>query len=673
MIKFFNWILKFVLAIVMVVIVIMLGVYFFVDPNQFKETIANRVQAQTGHVLTLEGPLSWSFSPVLSLRLNNISLENQAPFTNKLLQTKTIEAGVSWESLFSGKLFLNLTVKDLNLHLEKNSKGVANWDNLVNKLSQEKVEAKNNTHSSTPNSDEKTTPDNSESAFKILLSGLKVENANISFKDQLKNKQYNIKQLDLSADHLLKGALGIPSAISLNFVLTDPNQQILAKINLKGDVALNMPNDELNITNASLNAESADGKSSLITGEAVIKDLNKKISVTGTLESKNLDIKPWLQILAIEASPHLPMQADVDIEFQFKDNYLSFNPFTIKLKDNGSLTGHLELATEKLTPQTLNFKGDFLGKGLRFNKILLDEIKGQIAANAGLIKMAPVTLQIANSSQHIVLQIDMREKTPKYSLSQEGKGFDIKHLLALFDVKDKLEGKTNLKTTLTASGNGLSELRRSLSGHSEIEITQGKFYGIDLIAVFKEVQSKTYTIVAGIFNKDKINFASALDSIYGIWKEKDTLISAQSSTPFNSAKTNVVIKGNIIHTPSLSIDHTEYAVTGGGTIDLANDSIQYQTAALLKKNPYPANDNLGKYLSASPLPIKIEGSMHQPKIRPDLKAYSNNAMDYAKKNVAKEVVQKTIEKKLEKTLDKKLDKVLGPDGLNSILEQVTGN
>lgn len=664
----FKWLLRIVVGLSAVLVLTMLGIFLFVNPNQFKGTIEQQVQAQTGHVLKIQGPLVWRWSPMLSIELEDVVLENAAPFRNQLLTAKAIRTGIGLESLLSGKIFLNLKLEGLNLLLERNANAEGNWENLVKRLAKgkktseanETAESKTSTSTNTSISAENNASSSSGTrSNRVMLSGIKIVDGVISFRDLQKNKYYKVDQLNLSAENLLKGLLGVSNEVSVNFNLLSgdkPENQSLKKISLQGDWALKLVSDELQFNNASLKVELPSGKITSLEGSATVENLSKSPRVLGKLDSKNLDIKPWLEDLAVAPNPALPTEANIKTNFKYQAPYFSLNDLSIDIKDNGNLSGDFEINTSKLTATQLQLKGDFQGSNLRFGKIKVDALKGQLASNDGVINIAPLTVQLAQSVQQMTMQIDLRGKTPRYTLTQDGRNFEIKHLLSMFDIKDKIEGKTNLKMSLSASGSGINEIRSSLSGESNIEILDGKFYGIDLITVYKKAQENLHSVLGGLTKKQGFDIAGTLSGAQEIWKQQSAG-SSSASTPFDSIRASLLINAGVINNNSLVIDHSEYDVKGAGVINLVSETIQYQSSALLKKNPYPANDELGKYLYASALPIKIDGTMTNLSIRPDFKTYTNNAVNYAQKNVAQELIQKNLDKALGQTVNQLFDKL----------------
>jgi len=475
---FLKRLFQILISLMLVAILGMAGIALFVDPNDYKSMIEQKISEQTGRHLTIKGPITWKWSPILSLHLEEVQLDNLPPQKDKLFSAKAMQVEMNWESVVTQKIALHL--------------------------------------------------------------------------------------------------------------------------NLKG----------------------------------------------------------------VETQ-YLPTSADIEANLKHDAPYLIINGLKVNLKDNGNVGGNFKINLEKMNPQTLTLEGDFLGKNLKADKIKLDEIKGKISAKEGLVNITPMELKIAQSVQHATLQADLRGKVPKYVLTQEGRGFEVKHLLALFDVKDKLEGKTNLKTNLSASGNNLASIRSSLSGQVEIEMGDGKFHGMNVITLLKTTQSGIYNLAATIAKKQNFNLKTGASALSEEWKSNT---SGDNFTPFKSVKALILINNGLVKNSDLAITHPEYGVTGQGTANLVSEVIDYHASVLLKNNPYPADDKIGNYLYTTPLSIKVQGTFQDPLVRPDLKTYKDNAMRYVQKNV----VEKMVQKKIENTVEKIMNKAVKKEG-NEKIQKTLGN
>lgn len=674
--KFLKRLLKWFVGFITIFIVLMVGVFLVVDPNKFKGPVERAFLSQYGQVLSINGPLNWTWSPLLSLELHDIVLENPQPFKDKMLSAKSLRTELGVASLFTGKWFINIHLSGVKLSLERNSKGVENWDTLVQRLSNKKTSGNSENHTpsdaasnnsisndSTPNnsisSEGTSTIANSSSdstSSKILFSGIKIEDAEIRFDDHQKNKHYILDHLNVSAENITKAFVGHSTPVSINFHLGNANKQAVGRFSLKCAWAYMPLKDEATFRNISLKFEFPAGKITNINGEALVTNVSDRPQVQGKIESSNIDIKPWLDELGIKYDSSLPTAGAFSTTFKYNAPTLSLNNVTLQLVNNGSLIGNLKADLTHVSTNDLRMEGDFLAKQLQVGKLKLDEVKGLLLAKEGIIKLAPMTLQMAQSTQLCSLQIDLRGQTPRYTFTQQGKGFNIKNLLLMMGVKDKLEGNTSLKINLTTMGRSLEELKSNLSGQTEIEMVDGKFYGINLIALLKNAQTGVHSLVSGLKNKKGFNLDSGLNSVQALWKEKTP--NPTSFTPFNAFKATTVINQGVVKNSDLSITHPEYVVNGTGNINLINDTIQYQTAVLYKGNAYPKEDAFGKYLENMALPVRVEGTLGNPMIRPDLKTYTNNALAYAQKNIVEEAIQKNVEKNVEKVVGNALNQLL---------------
>lgn len=311
--------------------------------------------------------------------------------------------------------------------------------------------------------------------------------------------------------------------------------------------------------------------------------------------------------------------------------------------------------------KTALIKGNVAGNDLQFGKIKIDKLSATIAAQDGMINLAPIDMQIAKSQQKATLKLDVRGNIPKVSFTQEAQDFEINDMLTLFGAKNKLAGKTRLTLNLSATGADLNTLQNSLSGKAVIEITQGKFYGIDLVTLLKSAQSNVHALIDALTQKLSMNTLSVINTELAKWK---TDPNSTAFTPFNTLNATANITNGIIQNPDLSIQDSEYSVNGSGTINIAANSIQYQTTLQLKNNPYPPTDKAGTFLFQTPLNVLIQGNLDDPKIRPDLNRYTNSALEYAQKELVQKVVQKTIGQAIEKAtgnsaIQEKLQKAIG--------------
>ncbi len=632
MIKLLKGFLKILIFLSIIVIALIFGVVNFVDPNQFKPVVEKEVLDQTGHVLTVQGPISWRWWPMLSLELDQIALEALEPFKNPLFSAESISAEAEILPLLSGKIFLNLKIKGVDLRLERNAKGDTNWGTLKQRL----LSSQNS-----PSSSSEANP------FQFRLNGIEIKNGQVTLKDDKKNMRYTFANLNLSAGNLFKGILQNSNPISLSFDLEDEQAKLLGKLQLSSKWSLQQNLNQLDIQDITLKLAPSNGKSSVLKGNIEIKNLKDIPLIEGICETESIDPNAWLKSFNIDENAAIPSSMNIKFAFKYQDPQLEITCFNINAKENGNLEGSLSLNFQTI----LNLNGTFLGKQLKVGTLYIDEVKSAIVGKENVISLNPITLKIANIPQQATLQIDLQGTTPRFSFTGEGQDFEINQLLSFFDVKNKLAGKTHYTVKLNASGKNVNELRKSLIGHAEIEIASGKLYGINLVDLLKNAQASIHSLVDALINKQTFNVKNTLSTEYQRWKIDDSAHS-QAFTPFDKVKASINIENELAKNSDLSITHPDYSVSGGGTVNLTNEAIQYHTSILLRKNPYPATDQVAHYLYETPLPATISGTLSNPVIRPDLDTYTNEALAYAQKNFVEKLINKTINKALERLLPK---------------------
>lgn len=112
-----------ILAILMAAILITLSYLFFAfDLNQLKPLIQQTVREKTGYTLNIKGPLSWSYYPLLGIKIPQVTLqrtEESPPF----LEMNTVKLIFSLTNIWHDHLQLKRIYSDsmnvFSLHAEK--------------------------------------------------------------------------------------------------------------------------------------------------------------------------------------------------------------------------------------------------------------------------------------------------------------------------------------------------------------------------------------------------------------------------------------------------------------------------------------------------------------------------------------------------------------------------
>lgn len=619
---FSRYLLQALLAFAVFLTLTIVALVRFVDPNQFKENIEKEVFHQTGYELTIKGPLSWKWFPGLALEIEDASIKNPAPFQKKMATVAKAKADLQLWPLFIGKLFVNVNLEELRLTLERNASGQTNWEPLL------------------------TPPKNSQEdkSLQFMLNGIKIEDATVTLRDDLKKRYYRFTHLNVIASNLLKGIIGSSNPIKIDFNLSDKKKSLGFFI-LKGDWFFEHSSGGVEIENFLFKMDPHNGKSIKLYGELHIDKAHNQLALSGSLNSKYFNLTSILTTLKMIEQPQFAIPpVGLQLSFNFLNSTLEIPSYTIDLKKNGVVEGNLKA---NMTLQPLNVKtleGQITSKRLQFANLIVNNFKSDLLFKDQRITLSPIDYTIDGHSQTASAAINLNEAVPHYSFKQQGGPFEISKLLELFDPTPTLEGKLTTSLDLTTRGNSLDSLKRNLYGKGEIKIQEGQINQLDLVSLLKQTLSSMHDLLQATSQKETIDKKAFLNQELNAWNQAQE--QSSGNTPFHELKASFQIANGVVENRDLFITDKTYIVTGEGQYNLNQNSLNYATKALLKINPYPAEDEVANYLFQTPVGLTITGPLQSPQVRPDLKSYFNDSLIYIQQNVVQRVITKTVDKAL---------------------------
>src|SRR5882757_5426484 len=124
-------------ALVALIVVGLVLVVIFVNPNDYRDQIANTVQEKTGRKLTLAGDLKLGLYPWLALSIGEASLSESPAFgTEPFVAFKEAKVGIRLLPLLKGSIEVgNVALVGARVRLITDQQGRHNWDDLVTKQS----------------------------------------------------------------------------------------------------------------------------------------------------------------------------------------------------------------------------------------------------------------------------------------------------------------------------------------------------------------------------------------------------------------------------------------------------------------------------------------------------------------------------------------------------------
>jgi len=137
LIKLFFWTVSLVLILLIAVVVAVATM----DPNNFKDWIADKVREETGRPLTLNGAINLTWYPWLGLEVNDLTLGNAPGFGKEpFLHTDFAKFRVKLIPLFHQQYLVDtIQFHGTVINLEKNKQGVTNWADLMGQQQQKRA------------------------------------------------------------------------------------------------------------------------------------------------------------------------------------------------------------------------------------------------------------------------------------------------------------------------------------------------------------------------------------------------------------------------------------------------------------------------------------------------------------------------------------------------------
>ena len=500
----------FIAIVVLVVVIIGTGIFFVVtfDPNSYKELIVEKTKETTGRELTLAGDIGVTVFPWLGFSLGSTQFGNATGFGDApMASIDEVDVRVAIMPLLQGEVqAAKVKLHGLKMNLQKNAKGITNWDDLVKESDGE----------------EKKTEDSEAKEIEFVINGVEITDAEILWHDAQAGSKIQIapfnlttgeigdgKSTDLDLDLKIKNASPeLNAAVQLTALANfDSKAQTLS---LKGlDVNLDasgepFPNGAFAMqlgsnVNGNFNSQQYSLKNTTIkisgTGDAFPEgklDAVLETSIDADLAKEALSLSSLVvSMLDTKLTGNASVQSfdKPKVKFSLSSDELDLDKLlpTSSAEEKVESTPAdenepIELPTETL--RDLNVNGDISVGTLKISGMTMTNVKATITANNGLLQVTPMSMNLYDGSMKGKASVDVRGKTPKYAMATDLAGVQIDKLSIDFlgDEKAYMRGVSNLSLDVYTTGNSVAELKRALGGKAKVDAGNGALRDAKLAA-----------------------------------------------------------------------------------------------------------------------------------------------------------------------------------------------
>jgi AsmA protein len=201
--KFIKFLLLLILSIVLIVIVGAFIVANVVDPNKFKEPIAQQISKQTGRDTSITGDVSWNFFPWLGFSVGEVTMANAEGFGEKpFASIEILELKVKASTLLKGKVQVDtLTFTKPQINLMINRRGKTNWEDLAQPTAQEAADTNSTIQENTSPAAETATVDTGILS-RIQINNISLRGGQILFDNQQTKQEFALSELDVTSQNI---------------------------------------------------------------------------------------------------------------------------------------------------------------------------------------------------------------------------------------------------------------------------------------------------------------------------------------------------------------------------------------------------------------------------------------------------------------------------------------
>ena len=434
------------------------GILFaVVDPNDFKPKIEEAVLAATGKTLALQGDLSLSVFPSLSLEAGPAELRDGADSTAPpFARVAKISASVELLPLFSGRAEVkSLAVSGLHCNLAVDAKGVPNW--IMPGKTPGQTPAEQPVSPAPAGSGQPKTG----GLAAIALDSLKVSDIVIRYTDARTQSGLEFTIAAMELDSL---RVGKKTTLRLEAAYAGATAKPIA-LDLTADFTLPASFAQGVLFNA---AGKVDATSFTCTGTANLPQTPEKqlFSLKGDLDIGSIDIDAYLPS-GSAAKQNGARSADRNASGREAD------------KAQTPEGGNAEKVRNLLYAIFLDLR--ITAQSVTVAKVPFTDIKATVKADRGHLTVKPVTLNAAGAPMSIEASVDAREDTIRSRLTGDWRKADVGGLLRTVTGKAPLTGVLDLAWVLNLAGADWPAAATTLGGKVTANLSNGTVPAFKLI------------------------------------------------------------------------------------------------------------------------------------------------------------------------------------------------
>jgi AsmA protein len=610
--KLLKWVLIAIGAVVLVFAAALAFIAATFDPNQYKAQVIDLVREKTQRTLTIEGDIRLMLFPKLGVHLGKTRL-SEFKSERDFAGLDDMRVSLALIPLLSRQVVVDqIQLDGLRASLVKRKDGNTNFDDLLGgEKGGEKKEA--------PAKQEPA--GQAQAPIKLEVDGVRISKAALTWKDEASGAEYAISDFSLKTGRV---APGVPAKFDLGATIRATEPKTDVKLQMSGTLTANLDSQEFSVT----------GLTVKVNGDAAgINPL--AVELTGTIaadlkkQTANADLAIKLDESNIKAKFAVADFAAMRSTFDIAIDKLNVDKYLPPKKPGEAAKGPANPQAEQPIDFSPIRKLDVAGS-LRIGDLIVSNIKAQnvrvdVKANNGRLDVDPLAANLYQGSVKGRASIDANSN--RIAARQNLTGISIGPLLHDAIGQDLLEGRGDVALDVTATGNLVSALKKTLNGTARLELKDGAIKGINLAQSLRN--------------------AKAL--LTGGKREAEQGAVAGEKTDFSELSASFDIKNGIAHNGDFLAKSPFLRLTGAGDINLPDSTLNYLAKAAVVASSAGQGGKDITDLAGLTIPVRAYGPFSALKYKLE---FGSILSDSAKQKFEEE--KDEIKDKLEQKLKSKL-------------------
>jgi AsmA protein len=250
--------------------------------------------------------------------------------------------------------------------------------------------------------------------------------------------------------------------------------------------------------------------------------------------------------------------------------------------------------------KALNAQGNIKVGWLKYGKTEAKNLNIGLKAQDGVASLDPLNVDVYQGTVRGAVKVDARA-TPAIAIQQNLQNIAVGPLLVDTINNDMLSGNGHLNLDVSAQGNTVTALKKSLGGSVDLRMADGAVKGIDIAGTIRDAKSK-------------------LNLLKG---QSNTAADQSKKTDFSELTATFHIKNGVAHNEDLAMKAPIFRLTKGdskGDIDIGKEQINYVAKPTLVNSLKGQGGKDAEQLGSISIPIKITGTFAAPKYGIDMAA-----------------------------------------------------